>query len=158
MLLTLSFFLTSAATFCQENTSRFSRKEFYAAMATEDSQKINEMISLLKSTEVSGKNAYEAALIMKRAGLIHGSSKKLSLFRQGRKQLEAEIMKDNDNAELRFLRLMIQEHAPGILGYRDSLQKDSAYIRQSFNKLPVEVQQAITEYSKTSRILRSDDF
>ena len=158
MIIPLAFFLTSVATFSQENTSGFSRKEFYTTMANENSQKIDEMIDLLKKSVVSGKNAYEAALLMKKAGLLNGAGKKLTLFRQGRKQLDAEITKDNENAELRFLRLMIQEHAPGILGYRDSLQKDSAYIRQYFKKLPVEVQQAITEYSKTSKILRSDDF
>jgi len=158
IIIPLAFFLTSAPSFCQENTSRFSRQEFYAIMATDNSQKIDEMMSLLKKTEVSSKNAYEGALIMKKAGLLSGAAKKLSLFKQGRKQLDAEIAKDNDNAELRFLRLMIQEHAPGILGYRDSLEKDSAYIRQSFKKLPVDVQQAITDYCKTSKVLRSEDF
>ena len=66
--------------------------------------------------------------------------------------------KDKDNGELRFLRLMIQEHAPGILNYKDDLEKDSLYIRQSFKKLPADVQQAITDYSKTSKVLRSEDF
>jgi len=53
---------------------------------------------------------------------------------------------------------MVQEHAPGILGYKDDLKKDSAYIRQSYKKLPAEVQRAIADYSKTSKVLNPGDF
>src|SRR5207253_3424423 len=103
------------------------------------------------------KPAFEGALLMKKAELANGPGKKLNLFKDGHKKLEAAIKKDDDNAEYRFLRLMIQEHAPKMLGYKEDLQKDSAYIRQSYKKLPAEVQEAIINYSKTSKILRSDD-
>ena len=127
-------------------------------MASEDIKKVDQQINLLKKAKISEKNAYEGTLIMKKAGLVKGPAKKLNLFKEGHKQLEAAIAKDGNNAELRFLRLMIQEHAPGILGYKDDLDKDSAYIRQSFKKLPVEVQRAMMDYSKTSKVLRSEDF
>lgn len=127
-------------------------------MASEDGKKVEEQLDLLKKANVSSKDAYEGTLIMKKAGMTKGAGKKLSLFKQGRGQLESAIAKDANNAEFRFLRLMIQEHAPGILGYKDDLEKDSTYIRQSFKKLPVEVQQAITDYCKTSKVLRSEDF
>jgi hypothetical protein len=154
----LTFLFIITTSYCQENTSEFSRKKFYSVMASGDIKKIDEEIDLLKKVNVNEKKAYEAALIMKKAGLIKGAGKKLNLFKQGHKQLEAAIAKDGSNAELRFLRLIIQEHAPGMLGYKDDLEIDSAYIRQSFKKLSVDVQQAITDYSKTSKMLRTEDF
>lgn len=142
----------------QESAAKFNRKELFAAMASPDVANVDNQLNALKDTDVKGKSAYEGALTMKKAGLVKGANKKLKLFKEGHKKLEAAITKDKENGELRFLRLMIQEHAPGILGYKDDLDKDSAYIRQSFKKLPVDVQQAITSYSKTSKVLRPEDF
>jgi hypothetical protein len=71
--------------------------------------------------------------------------------------LEAAIKKDSLNAELRFLRLMIQENAPGMLGYKSDIEKDSAYIRKSFKTLPEVVQQAFLNYSKKSKVLKPAD-
>jgi hypothetical protein len=127
-------------------------------MAASDPNTVDNQLNLLKSTDIKDKTAFEGALIMKKAGMIKGANKKLKLFKEGHKKLESAISKDKENGEFRFLRLMIQEHAPGVLHYKNDLDKDSAYIRQSFKKLPADVQQAITEYSKTSRVLRSEDF
>ena len=70
--------------------------------------------------------------------------------------LEGAIKKNPDNAEFRFLRLMVQEYAPGILGYKNDTEKDSEYIRKSYKSLPGEVQQAIANYSKKSKLLMLD--
>lgn len=142
----------------QESAPKFTRKELYAAMASSDVAIVDNQLNALKNIDLKDKSAYEGALTMKKAGLVKGANKKLKFFKEGHKKLEAAILKDKDNGELRFLRLMIQEHAPGILHYKSDLDKDSTYIRQSFKKLPVDVQQAITNYSKTSKVLRPEDF
>ena len=136
----------------------FNRNDFYSAMASGTLKAIDEQIILLRNSTNEYKTAFEGALLMKKAGLAGGGGRKLNLFKDGHKKLEAAIKKDPDNAEFRFLRLMIQENAPGILGYKDDLKKDSAYIRQSYKKLPAEVQGAISDYSKTSKILKPADF
>jgi len=141
----------------KSNAQAFNRKEFYTVMASGDAKAVEQQISLLKNSVTADKPAFEGALLMKKAGLINGAGRKLNLFKDGNKKLEAAIREDDDNAEYRFLRLMIQEHAPKMLGYKEDLKKDSAYIRQSYKKLPAEVQEAIINYSKTSKILRSDD-
>ncbi|MCW3117116.1 MAG: hypothetical protein JWM28_1198 [Chitinophagaceae bacterium] len=158
LIIPLAFLLITTASYCQENTSKFSRKEFYSVMASESIQKVEEQLNLLQKTNIHEKNSYEATLMMKKAGLLKSAGKKLNLFKAGHRQLEAAIATDSNNVELRFLRLMIQENAPGLLGYNDDLDKDSAYIRQSFKTLPVDVRQAITNYSKTSKVLRFEDF
>ena len=139
------------------NAQSLNRKDFYSAMASGDIQAIDGQINFLKNSNIQGKSAFVGALLMKKAGAVRGAGKKLNLFNDGHKKLEEAIKKEDGNAEYRFLRLMIQEHAPGMLGYKDDLKKDSAYIRQSYKKLPAEVQEAISNYSKTSKILKSED-
>ncbi|MET0300615.1 MAG: hypothetical protein ABW036_12665, partial [Flavitalea sp.] len=92
-------------------------------------------------------------------GLISGAGKKLKTFKAGHEQLEASITADKDNAEYRFMRLMIQEQAPGILGYKGEIKNDSDYIRKSFKTLPKNVQEAIVNYAQTkSKALSAKDF
>ena len=158
LIIPLVYTLITTTSYCQDPAQGFSRKEFYTILASQNIQQVDAQLEILKKSKLNEKNAYAATLIMKKAGLIKNPAKKLNLFREGHKKLESAIAKDRENGELRFLRLMIQEKAPAMLGYKDDLQNDSAYIRQSFKKLPVDVQQAITDYSKTSKVLRSEDF
>lgn len=154
----IAIFFALALTCSQACAQSFDRKDFYSVMASGDAKTIDGQINLLKNWDNKDRAAFEGALLMKKAGVVGGAGKKLNLFKDGHKKLEAAIKNDDDNAEFRFLRLMIQEHAPGILGYKDDLKKDSAYIRQSYKKLPSEVQQAIVEYSKKSKMLKPGDF
>jgi hypothetical protein len=140
------------------NAQHFDKSLFYKAIALEDVDRVDEQLNILKSSSITGKEAFEGTLLMKKAGLVHNPKKKLSLFKSGHQDLEKAINKDRDNAEFRFLRLLIQENAPGILNYNDDLKKDSEYIRKSFKSLSPVVQDAIRDYSKKSKILNPSDF
>lgn len=130
------------------------RKHFYEAMQLENRDLVLAQLKILEKTTLKIRQPFEGALLMKKAGLGANPAKKLSEFKKGHSELEAAIKADPDNAEFRFLRLMIQEHAPGILGYNKEIQTDGDYIMKSFKSLPGEVQQAITEYSKKSKVLK----
>jgi hypothetical protein len=91
---------------------------------------------------------------MRRAGIGGNPASKLKLFKQGHKLLEEAIAKDPKNAEFRFLRLIIQENSPGVLGYKNEEQKDSEFIRKSYNSLPEELQKTIADYNKKSKVLK----
>ncbi|HMH32644.1 MAG TPA: hypothetical protein VK543_06415, partial [Puia sp.] len=65
---------------------------------------------------------------------------------------------ERENAEYRLLRLMVQENAPTVLGYKNDIKADSEYIRKSFKNLPEDIQQVIVDYSKKSKILKAGDF
>lgn len=138
--------------------SEFDRSAFYEAMSKKNLEQVNSQLVIVNKSSIDEKQAFEGALIMKKAGLLSGAGKKLNTFKEGHKKLEASLQKDSGNTEYRFLRLMIQENAPGILGYKDDLKKDSEYIRKNFKSLPQEVKDAVIEYSKNSKILRSADF
>ncbi len=136
----------------------FDRSAFYAAMASSDLDEIDAQFLAVKGSSFAEKEAYEGALMMKKSGMLTRAKDKLSLFKAGRLKLEASITKDKENAEFRFLRIIIQEHAPKIVNYRSELEKDSQLIRANYKSLPPIVQQAIADYSKRSSVLKPSYF
>ena len=133
---------------------KIDRSAFYQAMQQDKKELVNDQLRSLSKAPAGVRQAFEGALTMKKAGLGGAPGQKLKLFKTGHKELEAAIKKEPCNVEFRFLRLLIQENAPGILGYKDNLTEDSEMIKKSYKTLPEEVQQAIEDYSKKSKILK----
>lgn len=130
------------------------RSAFYAAIATDNVSSINTQLDALQSVSGAEKEAFEGALLMKKAGLVAKTKEKMSLFKAGRSKLENAINKDSDNTEFRFLRLLIQENAPKIVNYRGNLDADIAFVKSNYKALPQTVQQFIVDYSKKSKALK----
>jgi len=149
--------ITGGSWLMAQDENGFIKKDFYSAMAGSEEQAVNKQLDLIKTAVFKEKKAYEGALLMKKAGMAKGAKSKLDLFKQGHRALEFELQQDSTNAEYRFLRLMIQEHAPAVLGYHRELETDKLFIKNNFKKLPVVVQEAVQHYSKTSRILKPAD-
>lgn len=97
--------------------------------------------------------AYYASLLMKEAKFAISPFTKLERFNKGKDLLEAVISQNKSNAEYRFLRLMVQENAPSILGYDEAIQQDSHLIVAQFNELSATIQTVVLNYSKTSKTL-----
>ncbi len=136
----------------------FNKQAFYNVMASGNVDEINAELISVSAAPIVEKEAYEGALLMKKAGLMTKPSDKLKFFRSGRIKLESSLIKDSSNGEYHFLRLIVQEHAPGIVKYRADLKKDSQTIHNTFKNLSPIVQKAIIDYSKNSKILRPEDF
>ena len=131
----------------------FDKQAFYSVMASGRLKEIDRELKTLDASEIREKSAYEGALLMKKAGLVTLPKDKLKDFRLGATQLETAISKDSTNAEYRFLRLSIQEHAPRIVKYSADIQRDKVFIRLHLKGLSPVVQDAISEYSKHSQVL-----
>jgi hypothetical protein len=134
--------------------SQLNKSSFYAALASGNVAEIETQLNLAKAQNTGENIAYEGALLMKKAGLAGKPKEKLRLFREGRSKLESSINSNSGNIEYRFLRLIIQEHAPKIVKYRNNLEEDSQLIQSHFKSLAQPLQQAITDYSKQSKILK----
>jgi hypothetical protein len=134
----------------------FDKTRYYDVIANGNTEQINEELAVIRNSSDEHIEAYEGALLMKKAGLARGPEK-IRLFKSGHSKLETSIKKDNDNAELRFLRIIIQEHAPKIVNYRGDLQKDAQLVQSSFKSLSPVVQRAIAEYSKQSKAISAKD-
>lgn len=141
-----------------QDKAAFNKSAFYRSMASGKSKEVDAELQLLTSIDFPEKDAYVGALMMKKSSFGGIPAKKLNLFKAGHKQLEAAIKREKDNAEFRFLRLMIQENAPGALGYKTDLKSDSEYVRKFYNELDKPVQDAIVSYSKKSKLLKPEDF
>ena len=132
----------------------FDRSVFYAVLKSGKANEIDAQIKIVKKSAIPEKEAYEGTLLMKRSELFAKAKDKLNVFKSGRSKLESSISKDNGNTEYRFLRLIIQEHAPRIVKYRNELEEDSRVIQTNFNNLSQFLQQLIIDYSKESKILK----
>ncbi len=94
---------------------------------------------------------------MKKAGFEKGVKNKVKTFKQGAKGLEGEIDKNPSNVEYRFLRLTIQEHAPGILKYNKNLNDDKAAVVRGYEKLDVAFKSVVLAYAKNSKVLHESE-
>jgi hypothetical protein len=135
----------------------FDKRAFYVVMASGSIGGVDSVLSVLQHETLPEKEAYEGALLMKKAGLLGRPREKLTVFRTGAVKLETALAKDSSNGEYHFLRLIIQEHAPGIVHYHKDEEKDIQYIYRSFKLLSPEVQKAVLDYSKHSKLLRVKD-
>jgi hypothetical protein len=152
-LLLLFFFANVQAKSQQKG---FDKPAFYSALASANTADLDAQLRLVREAGFSEKEAYEGALLMKKAELAGKAKDKLNFFKAGRLKLESSIFKNVDNIEYRFLRLIIQEHAPKIVKYRKELEEDSRMIRSNLKELPPTLQHIIIDYSKKSTVLKTD--
>jgi hypothetical protein len=149
----LLFFFFTAVQGKSQNKS-FDRAAFYNAVKNTKAEEIEAQINLVKGSSIPEKEAYMGTLLMKRSGLLTKAKDKLSMFKTGRSMLESSISKDKENTEYRFLRLIIQEHAPKIVRYRNELDEDCKQVQTNFNKLTPFLQQIIIDYCRYSKVLK----
>jgi hypothetical protein len=132
----------------------FNVSTFYSTLELENLADIDYQLAIIKEISCNDKEAYEGALLMKKAGLIRKPKDRISLFKVGNQKLESAISKNNGNTEYRFLRLIIQEHAPKIVKYNSEIEEDCIIIRSNFKSLSPILQQIVFSYSKKSTVLK----
>ena len=152
--LNLLFFIFFSILQANSQNTGIEKSAFYTALASGNKTEIEAQLTIVKESAVTEKNAYEGTLLMKKAQLVSKPKDKLKLFKTGRSKLESSISSNKENTEYRFLRLIIQEHAPKIVKYRKDLEEDSRLIRSNYKSLSSELQQIISDYSKKSNILK----
>ena len=153
----ISFFLLFKAGQRPGSQQTFDKSGYYQVMASGDLAAIDSELVVLTRTMPKEKEAYEGALLMKKAGLLHRPMQKLTVFRSGATKLETVMAKDTGNGEYRFLRLIIQEHAPAIVHYHNDEEKDSQFIYKVFKTLSPVIQKAILDYCPHSKLLRANE-
>lgn len=137
---------------------QFDKAAYYQVMESGKLDAVENQLKIINSSANINRQAYSGALLMKKAGLIKGPGKKLNVFKDGHSKLEAAIEKEKANTEWRFLRLVIQEHAPKILNYRGDIEEDARVVHQDFKNLSPELQAAILDYRKQSDTLQKLNF
>jgi hypothetical protein len=136
----------------------FDKSAYYKNLSLKDVKRIDDELTLVKTLPLPDRDAYEGALLAKKAGLAGKAKEKLNLFKAGKKKLESAINADSRNTEWRFLRLIIQENAPKVVNYKDNIRDDSEHVKKNFQSLPEPVKKIVLDYSKNSKVLKPSDF
>jgi len=126
---------------------------FYTAFSNNELSLVDEQLTRIDPRKSNTHKAYAGALLMKKSGMLKRPKDKLDAFKNGRDLLEEAIAADLDNTEFRFLRLVIQEQAPGILKYNDKKQEDAGKVADGFGELPDVVQDFVKNYAQNSETL-----
>ncbi len=79
---------------------------------------------------------------------------KLEHFNAGKVQLEYAIIQEDENIELRFLRLSIQENLPSFLGYNSQIKADRSFLVDHLDQiLDEDLKSKISTYLKTLKAI-----
>jgi hypothetical protein len=152
----IGFLFISSFMIFYASLQSFDKSGYYRVMASGDHTAIDSELVLLTHAIPREKEAYEGALLMKKAGLLHKPKDKLTTFRLGATKLETALAKDSSNGEYHFLRLIIQEHAPAVVHYNKDVDTDLEWVYRTFKTLSPAVQKAILDYSGHSKRLRAN--
>jgi hypothetical protein len=119
-LLVLTFSLFMASTNIKEVV-----EEFHALQTRE-----SEAVFIENYTQSSQPSilAYVCAIEMKQAEYRHNPISKLKIFKHTKKKLDSLIQTKPTDVHLRYIRLLLQEKAPGILGYNDYIDEDKIFL------------------------------
>lgn len=148
-------FLLGTATVAQ---AQIDKGTYYKALSSGQEESIDNMLAKLEAEKATSKmNAYKGALTMKKAGFVKGVGGKVKTFKKGAHLLEDEIKSNPGNTEFRFLRLTVQEHAPGILKYNKEIDADKQAVVSGYDKLDAELKNVIADYAKDSKVLKGSD-
>ncbi len=154
VLMTFGFSHAKAGTPFQQ----FDKPTFYRILKSGTIDEINNETSLINASTLKNKDAFIGALQMKKAGLLKVPKEKLKTFKEGATKLETVLRSDTSNVEYRFLRLIIQEHAPKVTKYNKNIAEDAAFIKANYKKLSPDVEKILIDYSQTSKALKPQDF
>lgn len=135
----------------------FDKTEYYNILKSGSLSEVSHEMDLVNELTLQDKEAFAGALQMKKAGLLKIPKEKLDNFKKGAAKLETVLRSDTSNVEHRFLRLIIQEHAPKVVKYRGNIADDAAFIRNHYKELSPDVQKILIDYSQTSKALMPTD-
>lgn len=146
-------FIISIALFCGFTIDK---QGFYKAFASSSHADVDAYLSASRADKSIG-DAYRGALLMKKSAFIPVPKDKIAVFKQGMQLLEREIQEAPLNYELRFLRFVIQEQSPAILGYKKNLAEDKKLFIDHFTQLDGTVQNFIKAYAEKSTVLSTKE-
>jgi len=143
-------FLTAFILFFQSGLE--SLRESYSK-ANSSNANTEEFINIAEKT--SGSDAviqgYKAAAKIMEAKITKNNRK--ALVKSGATSLEAIIKSNPNNAELRVIRMSVQENIPKIVGYRGSLKDDKAFLLNNYSKQNSALKTYIRKFAMQSKTM-----
>lgn len=94
---------------------------------------------------------YKAAAKIMEAKIVKNNRK--ALVKTGATSLENVIKNNPNNAELRLIRLSVQENIPKIVGYRGSMKDDKAFLLNNYSKQNTALKGYIKRFAMQSKTI-----
>ncbi|MCS3532384.1 hypothetical protein [Chryseobacterium sp. JUb7] len=98
---------------------------------------------------------YKAAAKIMEAKIAKSNRK--ALVKSGATSLEAIIKSNPNNAELRLIRMSVQENIPKIVGYRGSLKDDKAFLLNNYAKQNATLKNYIKRFAAQSKTITAEE-
>ncbi|WP_027387016.1 hypothetical protein [Chryseobacterium gregarium] len=98
---------------------------------------------------------YKAAAQIMEAKITKTNRK--AMVKSGATNLETLIKSNPNNAELRVIRMSVQENIPKIVGYRGSLKEDKTYLLANYGKQNTTLKNYIKRFAAQSKTIMPEE-
>ncbi|GAA4775398.1 MULTISPECIES: hypothetical protein [Flavobacterium] len=128
------------------------RDQYYAA--SKSKQNAEKFYNLLAKYNKDNKTmlAYKGAALALKSKYASDRKDKKDLFIEGVTTLESSVKQEPNNAEIRLIRLSVQENTPKFLKYKANIDEDKKMIVSSFEKQSKDLKEYIKTYINQSKI------
>jgi len=101
-----------------------------ATRSQQDAEAFYEMVSGVTKSDIPVLQAYKGSGLMLLARYEKLAARKPKV-KEAVQWIEAAVAADPDNAEIRLIRLSVQEHLPKLLRYNQHIEEDRQFIQQA---------------------------
>lgn len=124
-------------------------KYINAPQSKEKTTEFNTYLSLFK-TATPILQVYKGAGMALQSKVVVSVKEKMRLFKAGATLINQMIESNPTQAEMRVIRLSIQENAPKIVRYNSNISEDKAVLIQQFHRLDPELKKFVKGYIMAS--------
>ncbi|MCD9854032.1 hypothetical protein LUD75_04925 [Epilithonimonas sp. JDS] len=101
--------------------------------------------------------AYKSASKILEAKVTSEKNKRKSFVKSGATTLESLIASNPNNAELRVIRMSVQENIPKIVGYNKNLKEDKIFLINNYSKQNADLKSYIKQFAGQSKTMTASE-
>lgn len=102
-------------------------------------------------------SAYKSASKILEAKVTTEKNKRKSFVKSGATTLEGLIASNPNNAELRVIRMSVQENIPKIVGYHKNLKDDKTFLINNYSKQNPDLKSYIKQFAGQSKTMTATE-
>lgn len=102
-------------------------------------------------------SAYKSASKILEAKVTTEKNKRKSFVKSGATTLESLIASNPNNAELRVIRMSVQENIPKIVGYNKNLKEDKTFLINNYSKQNADLKSYIKQFAGQSKTMTASE-
>ena len=133
------------------------RNSYSKANSSNENAKNFIAIAEKKSSNDPVISAYKSASKILEAKVTTEKNKRKSFVKSGATTLENLIKSNPNNAELRVIRMSVQENLPKIVGYNKNLKEDKTFLINNYSKQNADLKSYIKQFAGQSKTMTASE-